>query len=78
MFWNVLQEMAGETGDRLLGVCGFVHRVLVEAQLPLFRCCQAINAPLTYWFDSKPVTAYLQARILSCVLPSLLLILGEK
>lgn len=57
----LIEELAGEGGDRLLGVCGLVHRVLVEVQLPTFRCCQAINAPLTYWFDSKPVTAYLQA-----------------
>lgn len=58
---GLIEELAGGSGDRLLGVCGLIHRVLVEVQLPAFRCCQDINAPLTHWFDSRLVTAYLQA-----------------
>lgn len=51
-----------EGGDRLLGVCSVVHELLTDVQLPDFRCCSGISAPLTRWFGSKRVAAFLQAN----------------
>jgi hypothetical protein len=58
-----LQEKSGaESGDLLPGICALAHEVLVDVQLPQYRCCSTIRAPLTHWFDNRNVAMQLQVR----------------
>ena len=57
------QEKSGGGGGGLLpGICHLAHEVLVDVQLPQYRCCGGVRAPLTHWFDNRNVAAQLQAR----------------
>lgn len=45
----------------LVGLCSVLRELLADVQLPDFRCCSHIEAPLSHWFGSRRVAAYLQA-----------------
>mmetsp|Transcript_8248 Transcript_8248/g.24624 ORF Transcript_8248/g.24624 Transcript_8248/m.24624 type:complete len:836 (+) Transcript_8248:202-2709(+) len=44
----------------LVGLCSVLRELLADVQLPDFRCCSHIEAPLSHWFGSRRVAAYLQ------------------
>lgn len=54
------EKSGGGGGDLLPGVCHLAHEVLVDVQLPQYRCCAGVRAPLTHWFDNRNVAAQLQ------------------
>jgi len=56
------QAESGDSGDLLPGVCALAHRFLVDVQLPSYRCCDEMRAPLTHWFDNRNVALQLQVR----------------
>jgi hypothetical protein len=62
------EASGGGGGDLLPGVCHLAHEVLVDVQLPQYRCCGGVRAPLTHWFDNRNVAAQLQARCLHACL----------